>query len=792
MLVGLCLCVPLGQVRAGDASARPAGKTARPTVVLMPRYGFGRGLLGFGKAGFWTPLRVRVTHDPRTPSARIRGELVLQPGPFPPAVAYVSPIQLAGRGSKELELYLLPSDLHLGQEGYEFTVAVRDRAGRLRGGQRFFLSPKTALLPEDVELVLTVSERLRLPLPAGVLRKPANPKARLRVRTLCVPVRASDLPRAAEGYAAVTAVLWYDPSLDRLSALQREALEGFLLRGGHLVLAAAPGTVLDRSAWPELPGFFHGPTRIRPRAGGQGVPGGWEGLTHARVEAGAPPDPDFSALEGPLDACRLASAGGRSLAQHRDVPLLVRGAYGRGRVTLLALDLAHRVWSQPLCAHMAARALDLPLLPVHTARLGLRRSQTDEDVQPQYTYYSHSAPSPGQVVGAYLGGANELQPLAFGWVLLFLLAFVALAGPVNSLVLWRKGRLTWTWALFGLTSLAFTIVACGGAYAIKGSRSFIRDVAVLDLGPGQRAARTHYVGLYSVRPRAVSLPAPPGGFVCGLGTLNLGGRYFGPGGLAGQSVVPEPVGSRMVEAGDTVYPEQVDLRQWKMERLLVTDRRTVPWDLTADLTRADDGRLTGVVRNTGQEDLREVLVMSGHGVVRIGTLAAGAVRELQAPAQDWEQRLNASRPRFGATQTALEADDVLKISFPRLYQAWSDLRGRHTGSGNVVSLPPSTDDFVDRLLRALLSKRGVDEMPARLSRWQTLAHLVESRDPQQLDLTRVLCERGVVVLGWGRQGVGLERLARTAAKRTPCTIVRRVVPPEAIRGAESVLQEQTP
>jgi len=784
----LLACLFMG-ARSTPASEGDGRGTRQAEIQISAVYGFGAA--GYAKAGFWTPLRVLVTFQPSDPQSVIDGELVLLPGPFPQDTTYVTPLQMAGKGSKRIELYLIPSDLHIDADGYEFTLQIRSR-GALLAEQICVANEAHALLDPRHRLVLNVGRTRVCPLPGGVPAasgKTAEQTSKLR--TLCADMRPADLPQVAPAYDGVDAVVWYDPVPEDLDARQQEALAFFVRRGGHLVLAAAPDTRLGPQAWLDLPGSFVGSADLTcPSDGGRLVlPAAWRFLARADGKGVELPRLPASGRDGSFWISRLEIRQGQILAADRGHALLLRAGCGLGRITMLAADLNGMPFAGAASwtVEVAARVLDLPLRPEHMEILGSLRAPPV--VSNPWHGHGCTASSPAEVAADFLAGASELQPIAFGWILLFCVAFFLVAGPFNFMLLRSLDRLTWTWAAFGATSVLFALLAWGGAYLLKGSSDFTRVVAVEDQVGPDRVWRTRYTGIFSTRPRQVVLECGRGAFVRDMGTLAMGRRQFG---VRNDAPAASSGSGTQVLLQGTLAPAYINLRQWKMERFVFSVPERSQSGLSARFARSPEGEgLVGWISNTGSRVLEGVQVVTDQHVYLLGDLAPGETMRLRKDLMSSIRseflcnRLSAcfSQAAYWEWQPrqVLTAENALALSFPvlakALYAAGAST-GQH-GQVEIASLPGG----VDLLIRHLLA-RDTDALPAGtpLSRWQILETLAEAEDEQRRDLTRVLCGGGGVILGLDRGPASRVSLTGRSPAHTGWTVVRRVLPPESLQG----------
>lgn len=352
-----------------------------------------------------------------------------------------------------------------------------------------------ALLPAAAEL------------PAG-LDRPASLVELLRPRP-------EDLPEDVLGWAAVDRILLGELRPGAMSDVQREALRQWVGLGGHLLLA---------------PGALDGlPQALRPaEAGAVRTVDGLRSLGALAGDAG----PRGRITLNRLDPAPDARA---PLVTEEGLPLALRRPYGDGLVTVLAFDPGRA----PVAAWPGLSAL----------WQSLDRSRPNS---------AWSEPPPDAAWMATGIRARELPP-ALGGLLLLLLAYIVLVGPINQAVLARRGRPEWAWISIPALALATSLMVLGLGLARRGQalethqRTVLRAVpgaglAMVDAYIGLRSPRSRQQDLWLARGLALPVAKADGGFSTAIAIQQLGP----PGGLgsalAGLPLEPEMLSGFMVQA----------------------------------------------------------------------------------------------------------------------------------------------------------------------------------------------------------------------------------------------------
>ena len=300
---------------------------------------------------------------------------------------------------------------------------------------------------------------------------PANSilKSRISVERMTIP----RLPDDARGYGALNCLVWIDPDFDGLNRTRKQALLTWVYNGGELVivpgkrwrqlqhgplvedLPAVPVERVDEVEWAEIPQLIgRGASEAPLQISGSRFARAWR----APRSAGVPFTP-------PGERWRLSPDAKPTLYRER--------ALGFGRVTVLGFspcDKVFREWHglEPLWSGILSLG-DIEATAFRTMIYGqdYRRSP-------------------------FLSEMREfkgVKAIGFTEILVFLVLFVLLIGPVDFLVLKRLDRQEWTWVTFPLMVGLAIGLSVWWAAAAKGYRYLSNSLTVVDLSPGQGYAR---------------------------------------------------------------------------------------------------------------------------------------------------------------------------------------------------------------------------------------------------------------------------------------------------------------
>lgn len=222
--------------------------------------------------------------------------------------------------------------------------------------------------------------------------------------------------------------------------------------------------------------------------------------------------------------------------------------------------------------------------------------------------------SPGNQVGGSLAAESGLQFPKLGWLLVFLLAYVLVAGPLTFIVLRLRRREELAWVVVPLVALLFASGAYVAGRDVRVGRT--SHGTVIASAPGGSTAYT-FVGLISRRPQSARLRFPHDWSAVRPATS------FGLGGPA--DVVA------MTQDGPELH---LPLNSGQFGIALGSGPVDAGTGLVVSTTVTGDDRLEGTVRNGTPFHLRQTAVIVGASGVSVGALGPGEQKSWQLEADD--------------------------------------------------------------------------------------------------------------------------------------------------------------
>lgn len=279
-----------------------------------------------------------------------------------------------------------------------------------------------------------------------------------------------------------------------------------------------------------------------------------------------------------------------------------------------------------------------------------------------------------QSVGTSLASDAGLRVPKLGWLLVFLMLYTLIVGPVVGVVLNRSGRAELAWVVVPAVAIVFTAGTWAVGQGIRTTTSIAHGTVVESSPAG--AMTTSFVGI-AARGRNDILVGSDSGDTWSARQTNAG---F------------ESTASR-TELGSNGPAAMLRLAAGQFAvATVVAPGRAADGGLVVHATSDADGRATGTVRNTSGAPLDEVAVFIGSTGTTLGSLAAGEERAWAVDAQRFGRR--GDRDPFDAVdariwQSASGAFGAVDNESAVNYAAWSastPLAGHTRPAGVAVAV----------------------------------------------------------------------------------------------------------
>ena len=506
-------------------------------------------LQGHVRQGSWFAIAVDLENAGPT----VTGELRVAGG-ADSKTRFGTPVELATGSRKTYLLYAQPP-----------TFGGKMKVQLVNGDQVIAEATVATAIHDQSQLVVgVVSEN-----PARIVSELKLLPSQSGAAPAIVPLTPADLPERIQAWSALDRIVWQDVDASTLTPAQLACLRGWLAGGGRLVIVGGTAGADSLAGFPDALLPYRpdavldiDPAVLRPILGGV---------------------PDKSAT---LTAYAGAPGTGRVLATSGDRVIAADLRIGNGSVTLLGFDPTTRwiadgdTWDTPLWRR---------LLP---ARVANSTSLVDDST----------------IVSAVMNLPSLALP-PIGGIMVLLLGYILLVGPVNYLVLRRLDRREWAWVTVPALIVVFTAGSFGIGGLLRGSDVIIHEVGIVRGAPGATDATIQsYLGIFSpsratyqVKVAGDALLSPP-----------MNGDVFGNGTSTALDVLQ----------GDPSRVRDLDVGFGSIRTIRADASATGP-DVTATLTVVD-GHLNGSVTNRSAGTLEATAIVVGSSATSLGDIAPGA------------------------------------------------------------------------------------------------------------------------------------------------------------------------
>ena len=389
----------------------------------------------------------------------------------------------------------------------------------------------------------------------------------------------ADIPERPEPLAGIEAIVWAADSTT-LSDAQRRSMERWVAGGGQLIVLGGPD-------WQARTAAFTALLPVQSLSAADQVP-----LADLARWAGAAPPAEGAALTAASGALRPGAMG----LDADERPLLSVATTGAGRVIYVAVDLAtpaFRGWD-------GAASFWTRLLPDDRASAQFGGGVKGDDQVA------------GQMVQA-LSFIPSLEVPPAELLLLMIVGYILLIGPVSYVVLRRMDRRELAWVTAPALVIAFSFGSYGIGSVMKGGDILVNQISVARTTSGGSAASlTTYAGIFSPSRDTYDLTVEADALVSSLNTS----AFFDGNGR------PNRPANLITEQGDPAHLRGLSVGVFGLQA--VSAQAIVPYRpaLAVDWRFTDTG-IAGTVTNQSSEPITDVAVLQQGSGKLIGDLTPG-------------------------------------------------------------------------------------------------------------------------------------------------------------------------
>ena len=412
-----------------------------------------------------------------------------------------------------------------------------------------------------------------------------------------------------------------------LRVSQVNALLGWLNAGGHLIVSVEQISDVTAAPWlrdilPCDPKEFrvlkgHSELQEWLRAGGwrDNLPEGYgtqqygvapgtkknqpirPGTSADRPFPDLPHDAAFELADLPVATCSVRD--GRVVLSSGDTPLMVTANRGQGRVTALMFSPER----EPLKSWKN--------LPTFWAKLagvpGILYASTD--------YYQGYGQSSDGIFGAMID-SRQVHKLPIGWLLLLLLVYLVVIGPLDQWWLKRIGKPMLTWITFPCYVVLFSLLIYFIGYKLRAGETEYNELHVVDVLRNENRAELRgrtYASIYSPSNQRYPLESRQK-------FATLRGEFLGAGGGQGTDR------TTVLQSGDS-FKAEVFVPVWTSQLYVSDWWQAAPLPLEVEVTPRDDGwEIT--VHNRTDRPVRAAQLVVEDMLLPIGEIPAGQKKKV--------------------------------------------------------------------------------------------------------------------------------------------------------------------
>jgi hypothetical protein len=381
-----------------------------------------------------------------------------------------------------------------------------------------------------------------------------------------ISLTLADLPERSEPLEGLSAIVWADDS-SALNEAQRRSLERWVGNGGQLVIVGGPDWQARTAAFTEiLPLTDVSAVDAVPQA----ALASWSGAV-------APPIDTATISTGTLrdDARGVVRAeDGTILASMRTI--------GAGRVVLVGTDLAtdaYRGWEG-------------------SSRLWARLLPTNGFLEQFFGGFP--AEESQNAMGTALSNLPSLEVPPAELLLIVIVAYILLIGPISYVVLRRIDRRELAWVTAPLLVVIFTACSFGIGSSMKGTEVIVNQISLIrSSGAGGAATVETYAGIFSPDRATYDLTVDDDALMAKLRRIGFDGTQ-----TSASDVI--------VEQGNPAHLRGLSVGVFGFEAVradAIVEREpvlSVSW-------RTEDGVLTGTVTNEGTLPVQDLAYVSSSG-----------------------------------------------------------------------------------------------------------------------------------------------------------------------------------
>lgn len=223
-----------------------------------------------------------------------------------------------------------------------------------------------------------------------------------------------------------------------------------------------------------------------------------------------------------------------------------------------------------------------------------------------------------------LSSIAAMEMPSFSGLLILLLAYLVIVGPVNYIILKKLDKREWAWATIPLIVILFSAAIYTVGYSKKGNEVIANTISVVRLSPNASFAQLDsYIGIFIPKKGDYSVSLNEDVLVRAFDYSDYG--YYGPASGGGEE--NKKIQAK-VNQGHPASLELYDANVWTMRILAMSDIKPDFGSLESELYYYN-GKIEGRITNNTPYPLSDLVVYTPYGYQKIGNIASGESKQVE-------------------------------------------------------------------------------------------------------------------------------------------------------------------
>jgi len=210
----------------------------------------------------------------------------------------------------------------------------------------------------------------------------------------------------------------------------------------------------------------------------------------------------------------------------------------------------------------------------------------------------------------------------FASLLILLLVYLVIVGPVNYIILKKLDKREWAWFTIPMIVILFSAGIYTMGYAKKGNEVITNTISAVKLNSRSSSAQVDtYVGVFIPKKGDYTVSFNKDVL---MKTFNYDDGYYGP---TEEEGAENKIIQARINQGNPASLELYDANLWTMRILTMNDTKPDFGTLKSELYY-HDGKIEGRITNNTPYPLTDLVVYTSYGYQKIGNIASGESKQV--------------------------------------------------------------------------------------------------------------------------------------------------------------------